>query len=144
MTAKHTAESVIEKLVDQYRNGLMLSLSSGQAADAMRVSEATVKRWSDAGKIACHRTPGGHRKFRAQTVANFMNSELYLKRFDPDDAPIPYRVVGVDTATKPGDYTATPTLQLNPDGTRTVVSVKLGDPVPAAAIREDSASELDG
>ena len=143
MTARHTAESVIEKLVDQYRNGLMLSLSSGQVVDALGVSKATVKRWSDAGKIACHRTPGGHRKFSARAVANVMNSDAYLKRFDPDDAPIPYTVVGVDLGSKSGEYTAGTTMRLNPDGTRSIVSVKL-DPVPAAAISEDSASELDG
>jgi MerR family transcriptional regulator, light-induced transcriptional regulator len=39
-------------------------LSTRDVAAWLGVSEATVKRWSDAGMIACIRTPGGHRKFR--------------------------------------------------------------------------------
>lgn len=38
------------------------------------VSEATVKRWSDAGLPRCFRTPGGHRKFRREDVADFLAS----------------------------------------------------------------------
>lgn len=36
------------------------------------VSEATVKRWSDAGTLRCFRTPGGHRKFRLRDVKSFL------------------------------------------------------------------------
>ena len=36
------------------------------------VSEATVKRWSDAGTLRCFRTPGGHRKFRIRDVKSFL------------------------------------------------------------------------
>jgi len=34
-----------------------------QAADLLGVSANTVRRWADAGKIACQRTPGGQRRF---------------------------------------------------------------------------------
>jgi excisionase family DNA binding protein len=33
------------------------------------VSISTIKRWTDAGLLRCVRTPGGHRKFRVQDVA---------------------------------------------------------------------------
>jgi MerR family transcriptional regulator, light-induced transcriptional regulator len=43
-------------------------LSTREVAAWLGVSEATVKRWSDAGMITCIRTPGGHRKFRKSDV----------------------------------------------------------------------------
>src|SRR2546422_10975194 len=33
------------------------------------VTISTIKRWTDAGLLRCGRTPGGHRKFRVQDVA---------------------------------------------------------------------------
>ena len=88
----NTAESIVAKLVDLYRKSLLTSLSSGQVAGALLVSDATVKRWSDAGLIRCHRTPGGHRKYTAQDVADFMNGAHYARH---GGAPIPYAVVDV-------------------------------------------------
>jgi MerR family transcriptional regulator, light-induced transcriptional regulator len=43
-------------------------LSTREVAALLKVSEATVKRWSDANMITCLRTPGGHRKFRKQDI----------------------------------------------------------------------------
>ncbi len=34
-----------------------------KAADLLEVSPTTVRRWADAGRIACRRTPGGQRRF---------------------------------------------------------------------------------
>ena len=34
-----------------------------EAADLLEVSPSTLRRWGDAGRIACHRTPGGQRHF---------------------------------------------------------------------------------
>ena len=34
------------------------------AAELLGVSINTLRRWSDAGKIACYRSAGGHRRFR--------------------------------------------------------------------------------
>ncbi len=39
-------------------------LTSGQAAQFLRLSQATVLRWSTAGRIPCVRTGAGHRRFR--------------------------------------------------------------------------------
>ncbi len=58
-------------------------LSTGDVADMLHVSEATVKRWSDAGMLACIRTPGGHRKFRLRDVAIFIE----LRR-EPGDSSL--------------------------------------------------------
>jgi diguanylate cyclase (GGDEF)-like protein/excisionase family DNA binding protein len=39
-------------------------LRLGPAADLLGVSINTLRRWSDAGKVACYRSAGGHRRFR--------------------------------------------------------------------------------
>lgn len=47
-------------------------ISTRAVAEVLGVSEATVKRWSDAGTLRCFRTPGGHRKFRLRDVKAFL------------------------------------------------------------------------
>ena len=46
-------------------------ISTGNVAEVLDVSEATIKRWADAGALPCIRTPGGHRKFRLRDVAMY-------------------------------------------------------------------------
>jgi excisionase family DNA binding protein len=43
--------------------------STADLARICGVSISTIKRWTDAGLLRCVRTPGGHRKFRLQDVA---------------------------------------------------------------------------
>lgn len=43
--------------------------STAELARVCGVSISTIKRWTDAGLLRCVRTPGGHRKFRVQDVA---------------------------------------------------------------------------
>ena len=43
--------------------------STADLARVCGVSISTVKRWTDAGLLRCVRTPGGHRKYRVQDVA---------------------------------------------------------------------------
>jgi len=43
--------------------------STTELARVCGVSISTIKRWTDAGLLRCVRTPGGHRKFRVQDVA---------------------------------------------------------------------------
>ncbi len=47
------------------RNGW---LRVNDAADLLGVSLNTLRRWSDTGKIACYRSPGGHRRFRREDL----------------------------------------------------------------------------
>ena len=49
-------------------------LSTRTLAEMLRVSEATVKRWTDDGLIPCYRTPGGHRRFRHEDVEAFIRT----------------------------------------------------------------------
>ncbi len=49
-------------------------MSTGDVAEVLGVSEATVKRWADAGTLTCIRTPGGHRKFRLRNIAMHLAS----------------------------------------------------------------------
>ncbi len=46
-------------------------LTTKEVARLCRVSDATVKRWEDAGLLRSERTNGGHRRFRAEEVARF-------------------------------------------------------------------------
>ncbi len=50
-------------------------LSTAQLAGLLGVGETTIKRWTDDGVLRCHRTPGGHRKFRLREVAEFLESQ---------------------------------------------------------------------
>jgi MerR family transcriptional regulator, light-induced transcriptional regulator len=47
------------------------SLTTKEVARLCRVSDATVKRWAEAGLLRSERTNGGHRRFRADEVARF-------------------------------------------------------------------------
>jgi methanogenic corrinoid protein MtbC1 len=52
-----------------------------------RVSDATVKRWEEAGLIKSERTGGGHRRFRAEEVARFQRElRLGLKQSHGDES----------------------------------------------------------
>ena len=51
-----------------------LSLSPKDVADALGVSEASIKRWCDQGRIAVVRTPGGHRRLDVAEVVRFMRA----------------------------------------------------------------------
>ena len=51
-----------------------LVFTSSQAASYLGVSLATVRRWTDAGHIACYRTPGGQRRFSREQLDGFVSS----------------------------------------------------------------------
>jgi len=56
-------------------------LRLGEAAAALGVSLNTVRRWSDADKLTCYRSPGGHRRFRRRDV-----EALLRRRSGPEQA----------------------------------------------------------
>ena len=50
----------------------------------LSVNASTVKRWADCGKLKCHRTLGGHRRFTYDQVQEFVRAFHLegLKSFD--------------------------------------------------------------
>jgi excisionase family DNA binding protein len=65
-----------------HRNARQLVFTSSQAAVYLGVSLATVRRWTDAGHIACYRTPGGQRRFSRQQLDGFIAS---MQQGGPDE-----------------------------------------------------------
>ena len=49
------------------------------------VSDATVKRWEDAGLLKSERTSGGHRRFRAEEIARFQREQCLGQRLAHGD-----------------------------------------------------------
>jgi excisionase family DNA binding protein len=47
-------------------------LTPGEVAVMFRVDPKTVTRWARAGKISAVRTLGGHRRFRATEIRQFL------------------------------------------------------------------------
>ncbi|HYO90974.1 MAG TPA: B12-binding domain-containing protein [Pyrinomonadaceae bacterium] len=56
------------------------NLTSKGAARLLGVSEASVKRWADAGLLPTAKTVGGHRRFRPEDVALFKRTRLSEER----------------------------------------------------------------
>jgi excisionase family DNA binding protein len=50
-------------------------LTTREVARLCRVSDATVKRWEDAGLLKSERTNGGHRRFRPAEIARFQREQ---------------------------------------------------------------------
>ncbi len=62
-------------------------LTTKEVARLCRVSDATVKRWEEAGLIRSERTNGGHRRFRAGEIARFQRDQgLGLKHTHGDES----------------------------------------------------------
>jgi excisionase family DNA binding protein len=55
----------------------MTYLSTQEVAGLINVTETTVKRWADEGKIPCHKTLGGHRKFMLKDIVQFAEQNVY-------------------------------------------------------------------
>lgn len=52
-------------------------ISTQAVAGLLRVTETTVKRWADEGRITCVKSPGGHRKFRLADLIDFAEKHGY-------------------------------------------------------------------
>jgi excisionase family DNA binding protein len=64
-------------------------LTTKEVARLCRVSDATVKRWEDAGLLQSERTSGGHRRFRAEEVIRFQREQcLGLKHSHGDESVV--------------------------------------------------------
>ena len=63
------------------------SFTTIEVARLCRVSDATVKRWEEAGLLKSERTSGGHRRFRPEEVARFQRDHgLGLKQSHGDES----------------------------------------------------------
>ena len=51
-----------------------LFLTTDDVSKMLHVGKSTIKRWTDEGKLKCFRTPGGHRKFKATNVEEFIQT----------------------------------------------------------------------
>lgn len=60
-----------------------------EVARLCRVSDATVKRWGEAGLLKSERTSGGHRRFRAEEAARFQREQgIGLKQSHGDESVV--------------------------------------------------------
>lgn len=64
-------------------------LNVSQAASYLDVSAASLRLWSDQGKVPVYRTPGGQRRFRVGDLDAFMESMLESGTTSPapDETP---------------------------------------------------------
>ncbi|MGA9365372.1 MAG: helix-turn-helix domain-containing protein [Bacteroidota bacterium] len=46
-------------------------------AALLLVDVTTIRRWADAGKLRCFRTPGGHRRFTQAQISDFIRQYQY-------------------------------------------------------------------
>ncbi len=64
-------------------------LTTQEVARLCRVSDATIKRWEDAGVLKSERTSGGHRRFRAEEIARFQREQgLGIKNCYGDESAV--------------------------------------------------------
>jgi len=51
-------------------------LTLGEAAKHLGVAQSTVRKWTDTGRLDTFKTPGGHRRFRAEDLDRFMHGAV--------------------------------------------------------------------
>jgi excisionase family DNA binding protein len=83
---------LLEFLIENHSKTNLMELkcfTTKEVARLCRVSDATVKRWEDAGLLRSERTSGGHRRFRAEEVARFQREQnLGLKISNGDESAV--------------------------------------------------------
>jgi len=50
------------------------TLTTSEAAAMLGVSVPTIRMWADSGRVPCHRTAGGHRRFEVEELADWLRS----------------------------------------------------------------------
>jgi excisionase family DNA binding protein len=63
-------------------------LNVGQAASYLGVSPASLRKWSDDGRVPVYRTPGGQRRYSIADLDAFMESMREPAREDPSGSPM--------------------------------------------------------
>ena len=86
------SEKFVRILIESHLKNKLMELkcfTTKEVARLCRVSDATVKRWEDAGLLRSERTSGGHRRFRAEEVARFQREQnLGLKISNGDESAV--------------------------------------------------------
>lgn len=72
---------LVYRLVDHPYEDWPDDIKPTEVALLFRVDPKTVTRWAEIGRIECHRTVGGHRRFSKE--------EVYRKYFDKEPPSIP-------------------------------------------------------
>jgi len=65
-------------------------LTLSAASKLLGVHPATLRQWADAGKVPSYRTPGGHRRFRAEDLRRFL---VQASHATPDEPVLPEDVL---------------------------------------------------
>lgn len=65
------------------------TLTTSEAAALLGVSVPTIRAWADSGRVPCHRTAGGHRRFEVEELADWLRGA---------DAPPPRAVTPAPAA----------------------------------------------
>lgn len=52
----------------------MVLLNVSSAAEYLGVSDASLRNWSDQGKVPVYRTPGGQRRYKQEDLDKFLES----------------------------------------------------------------------
>lgn len=65
------------EMPDSQQSETPLLLSIGQARRMLGVSEATLRHWTDEGRLKAFITPGGHRRYQESELRQFMESQRH-------------------------------------------------------------------
>ena len=71
-------------------------VSIGEAAEIIGVTENTLRRWEQAGRLIPQRTPGGHRRYDLDQLLPYR----YRDAQDPDATYVYFRMTSRDSAQK--------------------------------------------
>lgn len=107
-------------------------LSPRQLADALGVSESSVKRWADKGEIETERTAGGHRRMPWPAVLRFLRaSEMSLEK------PEVLGLMDREAARQPGEAVVAALVEGDGEALRSAVFHLYAAGTPAAEICDD-------
>jgi excisionase family DNA binding protein len=72
-----TREEIIRRLLDP-------ELTLHEAAAVLNLSKATVRRYTDQGRLACLRTSGGQRRFHLSALLAFLDRQARERAEGPE------------------------------------------------------------
>ena len=72
-------------------------LTTDNVSKILHVGKSTVKRWTEEGKLKCFRTPGGHRKFRIESVQEFIRAYEFDVAISYQSQPVENSLKNIST-----------------------------------------------